>query len=170
MRTLFISILASFFVFSAVAAVPTGPTDSWAKIFRDKSLIVYTPYSGTFGPLGIFNVCATDSEFIAISPVKVCIEYKEAPSQTEGDNHVYYECTQSELQIPKMSRTSTQHLCVTQDMRDGHYPDCLEWSDVTTTLPTRMNIEVMHASGETYAGTVFYKEFTVPSCPERVTR
>lgn len=152
---------------SAFADMQVGPHSSWAKIFRDKSLIVHTPYSGVFGPLGVFNTCATETQLIAISPVNVCIEYKYVPAQNSESYPDQYECTQYELQIPTMPRTFTEHRCVAQDMTEGHYPDCLQWSDVTTTVPTRMQIEVMHASSDVYAGTVFYKEFTIPSCPEK---
>lgn len=152
---------------AATTDAKVGPHSSWAKIFSDKSLIVHTPYSGIFGPLGVFNTCASDTQLIAISPVNVCIEYDYVPAQNSESYPDQYNCKTFELQIPTMPRTFTEHRCVAQDMTEGHYPECLQWSDVTTTVPTRMSIEVMHASSDVYAGTVFYKDFTIPSCPEK---
>jgi hypothetical protein len=148
----------------AFATTATSANDSWARVMADSNLLVNTPYSGTFGPMGIFNACATETEFRSISPVDVCVQYKYIPATTEGDVPGTYECVKTEKKITSMPRSGTQHTCVRQDMSEAHYPDCLEWADVAYNLPTKMNIEVMYGSGEAYASTAFYKGFTVPAC------
>lgn len=157
-----VSLVASL---NAVAAHATSASDSWANVFADQSLIVSTPFSGTFGPLGIFNACATDKAFVAISPVKACAAYVKVPGT--GDNYPdHYDCIKYEMQTPSMPRTSTNRVCVQQDMSETHYPDCLKWENVTTTLPTTMDIEVVYNGGSNYASTAFTKKFTIPSCPQ----
>ncbi|MFL5813178.1 MAG: hypothetical protein ACJ763_06340 [Bdellovibrionia bacterium] len=146
------------------AATATSANDSWTRILADSYLLVNTPYTGTFGPAGIFNACATETEFRAISPVDVCVQYTYVPATNESNYPGTYECVKNEKKITSMPRSGTQHTCVRQDMSEAHYPDCLEWADVAYNLPAKMNIEVMYGSGEAYASTAFYKSFTVPAC------
>jgi hypothetical protein len=155
---------AALICFNAFAAMPTGASSSWANIFADSSLIVSAPYTGTFGPMGIFNACATETEFRAISPVDVCTSYTYVPATGDGGSPGSYECAKTEKRTTSIPRSGTHHTCVRQDMSEAHYPDCLEWADVAYNLPTKMAIEVIYGSGENYASTAFYKTFTVPAC------
>jgi hypothetical protein len=150
----------------AMAAHATSRNDTWSKIFADSSLIVSTPYSGTFGPMGIFNACATDTEFQSISPVKVCTQYSYVPSTNDTDYPGHYDCVKTELRITSLPRTGTRHSCVKQDVSDEGNATCLQWADSAYTLSTTMEIQVVYGSGDAYNSAAFTKEYTVPACAQ----
>jgi hypothetical protein len=150
---------------ASVNANATNAGDSWAKIFADNSLIVTVPYKGTFGPNGIFNACATATEFKSLTPVKVCVERTWVDGIGEGPDAMgHYECVKYENQMTSALRSGVSHSCVKLDMSEHGYPNCLEYADVPFSISTKFNVDVVRTTGD--AQEVFTKSFVVPACAQ----
>src|ERR1700737_1879119 len=82
---------------NAVAVqAPVSANDGWDLILADRNLIVSAPFAGTFGEKGIFNACATETEFKSLTKVKACTKYVFVAPVGDIDPMGHYDCVKTE--------------------------------------------------------------------------
>ena len=148
-------LLASYNVFSI-----TG-RDNWSTIKSSHEVIIQQPiFAGAFGPQGLFNACATDEEFRSISPVKVCLSYKQVLRTSITGAYKDYECNHYEMRNIVIARTFTQEECVKND-RIG---ECIEYDSVTSVYPTSFQLPVISFNEGALNNFIFSKAYAVERC------
>ncbi|HWU44677.1 MAG TPA: hypothetical protein VN132_14595 [Bdellovibrio sp.] len=152
----FLGIL-SVFCFS-ISAFAVDQNSSWQEI-RSQA-IVNNPYLWTFGQNGIFNMCATKSNFKSITPITVCTKW-----EFDQYNDHYPVCVANELRNVTISRNVTKKVCAhwgNVTTGDSRSPDCLRWEYEHTYLSQSVMLSVY--GREETRPLLFEKEYMIPAC------
>ena len=138
---------------------------SWEQINKDPSLAYNAPLSDTFGPQGVFNACATETELKSLTPIQVCLEYKTTPGS--GELPPETTCVRTGMQIMTLARDYDRDECVawTPVSESENPPECTRTEAHHYHLDTTFPIAVFERFnyGETQEA-LFTKDYTVPAC------
>lgn len=148
------------FLLPCIAYSITG-RDDWQTIRSSQEVLIQQPvFAGAFGPLGLFNVCATDEEFKSITPVQTCLSYRQVIRTSNAGKYKDYVCNHYESRNIIISRTYTQDECVKHD----YWGECLEYDSVTSVYPTSFQLPVIESRGETSNNFIFSKPYKMKAC------
>lgn len=143
--------------------------EDWKTIKSDRDIKILQPsFSTVMGPEGIFNTCATPTEYKSINPVANCEDYKII--QLHGDSGEFgknkeFICTQVSPGQISISRATNKSICeesVSIEDEDKN-ATCIK-SKVLTTLPVDLKLEIVKGRGEAKGQSLFVKNYQIPKC------
>jgi hypothetical protein len=164
MRSLLISLAGLLIGFNAYSY--PSPDKSWDQLRNDYQTRIEGSVFVGYGPDGIFNVCTTETEFRSINPIKVCVETVVTPPRGEAPGDSF--CKRAEYRHTSQPRSYTAKECskwesIVNEADVSH--KCVEWKDVTVTMPTRHILDVYQIGGEAdYL--VFRRAYDIPACAQ----
>ncbi|MGZ3789562.1 MAG: hypothetical protein ACXVLQ_13625 [Bacteriovorax sp.] len=173
MKTILLALALPIISLSHASAATLSDKSDWSSIRMDRRVTIVQPkFASVFGPLGLFNACATESELRSIHPVDVCVSYKvirAGSPNTEMDEAPVKKCERTERQDVKVERTTTTPTCIRYAPEtEESSNECIEWENVTTTLPTDHKLAVAYRrgylAGERGGETLFKKTLVLPAC------
>lgn len=149
MKTIFaVPLILSFLILTT--SVQSSTTEMpWNSIRNDKKFLIMLPQlARNMGADGLFNLCATDNEFISVRPVKTCKKYavvREGKINNDQAEYSQMKCVKWKSEIVSLSRLT-------------------EKNDLIVRIPKKLQINVVYSSGPRYMHQAFRKIYTVPDC------